>query len=206
MRILAIGSHPDDIEVGCGGTLTKYSKEGHEIYLLVMTEGEQGGAEKIRKTEQEKAAKLVKAKKLFWGKSKDTEIHANLETIQIIEKIIKTINPVFIFTHYHDDTHQDHRHLSSAVTSAARYTKNVLFYEGPTTHGFQPTIFIDINEVLEEKVALVKAHASQVERTNITGLSIVDIVLSSANFRGVQGRVKNAEAFVPVRMFINITE
>ena len=64
MKILAIGSHPDDIEVGCGGTLTKYSKKGHEIYLLVMTEGEQGGESSQRRSEQEKAAKLVNAKEL----------------------------------------------------------------------------------------------------------------------------------------------
>ncbi len=48
MRILAIGSHPDDIEFGCGGTLIKYSQQGHDVSLLVMTQGSSGGAGPVR--------------------------------------------------------------------------------------------------------------------------------------------------------------
>ena len=47
-------------------------------------------------------------------------------------------------------------------------------------------------------------HASQVKKTNIEGLTIIDIIRSSAHFRGIQGRVKNAEGFLPLRLFINI--
>ena len=206
MKILAIGSHPDDIEVGCGGTLKKYADKGHEIYLLVMTEGEQGGDRSVRISEQGKAAEIVGAKKVFWGGLEDTKIDSDLSTIKKIESIIKEIEPVFIFTHYFNDTHQDHRHLNNAVISAARYTKNVLFYEGPTTQDFRPSIFSDIDKLIDVKTSLVKAHESQVLRTNIAGISIEEIVLSTANFRGTQGRVKYAEAFVPLRVFININE
>lgn len=206
MKILAIGSHPDDIEVGCGGTLRKYADKGNEIYLLVMTEGGQGGDRSVRISEQEKAAEIMSAKKVFWGGLEDTKINSDLGTIQKIENIIKEVNPVFIFTHYFNDTHQDHRHLSNAVISAARYAKNVLFYEGPTTQDFRPTIFSDIDKLLDVKTSIVTAHKSQVLRTNIAGISIEEIVFSTANFRGTQGRVKYAEAFVPLRVFINISE
>ena len=48
MRILAIGAHPDDIEAGCGGALVKYAQNGHRVFLMVMTEGEQGGAGELQ--------------------------------------------------------------------------------------------------------------------------------------------------------------
>lgn len=119
------------------------------------------------------------------------------ELIQSIEAVVKEVDPHFIFVHYHDDTHQDHRHLAMAAISATRYTKNVLFYEGPTTQNFAPTVFVDIDQVLDEKIAAIEAHASQVRKTNIEALSIVDVIRSSAHFRGIQGRVKNAEGFLP---------
>jgi LmbE family N-acetylglucosaminyl deacetylase len=56
MNVLAIGSHPDDIEFGCGGTLHKLAARGHKVYLMVLTSGNAGGNFSIRKKEQMKAA------------------------------------------------------------------------------------------------------------------------------------------------------
>ncbi|MBU3931063.1 MAG: PIG-L family deacetylase, partial [Proteobacteria bacterium] len=72
MKILAIGAHPDDIEAGCSGTLAKYAQNGHDIYLLIMTEGHMGGEGAIRKKEQTKSAKILKPRELIWGAYKDT--------------------------------------------------------------------------------------------------------------------------------------
>lgn len=205
MRILAIGAHPDDIEAGCGGTLIKYARQGHEVFLLVMTEGGSGGEGPIRRREQEEATGVLQVAKLFWGGFQDTAIPLDRESIQRVESSIRETQPDFIFVHHQDDTHQDHRHLSVATITATRYTRNVLFYEGPTTRNFSPSVFVDIDTVLERKIAALEAHASQVTKTNIEGLTVVDIARSSAHFRGIQGRVRNAEGFVPLRLFINIT-
>jgi LmbE family N-acetylglucosaminyl deacetylase len=205
MRILAIGAHPDDIEVGCGGTLIKYARQGHEVFLLVMTEGGGSGEESIRRREQEGATGVLQVAKLFWGGFPDTAIPLDRESIQRVESVLRETQPDFIFVHHQDDTHQDHRHLSTATITATRYTRNVLFYEGPTTQNFSPSVFVNIDTVLERKIAALEAHASQVTKTNIEGLTIVDIARSSAHFRGIQGRVRNAEGFVPLRLFINIT-
>lgn len=204
MRILAIGAHPDDIEFGCGGTLIKYARQGHDVFLLVMTEG--GGSDdgSIRRREQHEAARILQAAKLYWGDYPDTAIPLDRESIQRVECVIREVEPDFIFVHAQDDTHQDHRHLSAATITATRYTRNVLFFEGPTTQNFSPSVFVDVDAVLERKVAALEAHGSQVTKTNIEGLTIVDIVRASAHFRGIQGRVRNAEAFVPLRLFINI--
>ncbi len=205
MRILAIGAHPDDIEFGCGGTLIKYGRQGHEVFLLVMTDGAGGGDTLLRRREQEASARIIRAAKLFWGECADTALPLDRTLIQQLEGVIHEIEPDFIFVHHQDDTHQDHRNLAISTVTATRYTRNVLFFEGPTTQNFSPSVFVDIGSVLEEKVASLEAHASQVSKTNIEGLSIVDIARSSAHFRGIQGRVRNAEGFVPLRLFINIS-
>src|SRR5574342_149351 len=204
MRILAIGAHPDDIEFGCGGTLIKYARQGHEVFLLVMTDGGGGGDAILRRREQEASARILRASKLFWGEYPDTAIPLDRGLIQRVEGVIHAVQPDFIFVHHSDDTHQDHRHLSTSTVTATRYTRNVLFYEGPTTQNFSPSVFVDVASVLEDKIACLQAHGSQVGKTNIEGLSIVDIARSSAHFRGIQGRVRDAEGFVPLRLFINI--
>lgn len=204
LRVLALGAHPDDIEAGCGGTLSKYARNGHRIFLMVLTAGEQGAARGTRTREQQQAAKSLKAEKIYWGGYPDTKLPMDQRLIQKIERVVRKVDPHFIFVHFHDDTHQDHRHLASCTMTATRYTKNVMFYEGPTTQNFSPTVFVDIDTVLEDKIQALRAHTSQVKKTNIEGLTILDIIRSSAHFRGIQGRVKNAEGFVPLRLFINI--
>jgi LmbE family N-acetylglucosaminyl deacetylase len=204
MRILAIGAHPDDIEYGCGGMLLKYVKSGHDLFLLVMTEGEVGGDGVVRKTEQEVAAEILHAQKVFWGGFRDTEIPVDKKTISVIEHAIDTANPDEVYVNYYDDTHQDHRTLAHCVISATRYVKRVLFYEDYTTCNFEPNIFIDINDVLEDKVKLMKAHHSQISKCYPTGLDIVESVKAIANFRGFQGKVKYAEGFKAFRFLKEI--
>ncbi|MBU1964401.1 MAG: PIG-L family deacetylase, partial [Proteobacteria bacterium] len=152
MKILAIGAHPDDIEAGCSGTLAKYAQNGHDIYLLVMTEGHMGGEGAIRKKEQTKSAKILKPRELIWGAYKDTLLSPHMnQMVHDIEAVLKKIAPDFIFVHHEDDTHQDHQALAKATISATRYVRNVLFYEGPTTQNFSPTIYVDIKETLDKK-------------------------------------------------------
>ncbi|MCX7661284.1 MAG: PIG-L family deacetylase [Candidatus Omnitrophica bacterium] len=155
MNILAIGSHPDDIEFGCGGTLIKYKRAGHKIFLLVITDGSFGGDPYVRRTEQIEASKFLGAERLFWGDLRDTEVMDNRELIQKIESVVKEVNADIVFLNYPDDVHQDHRATAYAGVSATRYIQEVLFYEVPTTQHFEPDIFVDIQDVLEDKLKLL---------------------------------------------------
>jgi LmbE family N-acetylglucosaminyl deacetylase len=204
MNILAIGAHPDDIEFGCGGTLSKYSEKGDKVYMLVLSKGDKGGDSDVRQKEQENSARILRAETLYFGDYKDTEIVQSQKLITEIEGYLKKIKPGFIFVHYHDDTHQDHRNLSDSTISATRYIHNVLFYEGPTTQNFTPNVYVDITGALDKKLECLEAHSSQVSKTNIEGLSIIEAAKSTAHFRGIQGRVNYAEAFNSLRLFINI--
>ena len=204
MNILAIGAHPDDLEFGCAGALIKYCQKGHKVYLMILTCGELGGEKSVRKKEQIVASKIIGATKIFWGEYEDTKLPLNRDLILSIEKCIKEIKPNFIFVNYYQDTHQDHRNLTLATLSATRYIQNVLFYEVPTTQIFTPNVFIDIKNVLKKKIKALEAHQSQVLKTNIQDLSITEVMISTANYRGVQGRVAYAEGFMSERLFINI--
>jgi len=203
MNILAIGAHPDDIEYACGGTLLKHSEHGDSVYLLVMSDGEAGGDPRVRRREQEASARIMGAKHVFWGGEKDTQMLVTKEMIDRIEAVIAEVRPTLIFVHNPSDTHQDHRALTQATLAATRYVRNVLFCAGPTSFNFDPCVFTDIEPVLEKKMDLLRAHASQVEKTNIQGLTIVDMAHASAVFRGVEARVRYAEGFVPVRLFLD---
>ncbi len=205
MSVLAVGAHPDDIEIGCGATLAKYAANGHDIFLYILTYGSAGGSPEKRRQEQEVAQHIMQAKDVFWGGYKDTRIQVNKSIITAFEDTIKKVNPNLTLVNFTDDTHQDHRHTAAITISATRYIRNVLFYETPTTQHFQPSVYVDIGEkFLNIKEKLLKAHASQVTKTNITDLSIIDIACSNARFRGVQARVPYAEAFQALRLFINI--
>jgi LmbE family N-acetylglucosaminyl deacetylase len=72
VNILAIGPHPDDIEIGCAGTLIKYAQKGHNIFLLLISKGQMGGEGKIRYKEQMKAADIIGAREVFWAGLMDT--------------------------------------------------------------------------------------------------------------------------------------
>ena len=204
INILAIGAHPDDIEFGCGGTLIKYTEKGHRLFLMVMTEGGLGAPASTRVKEQLDSKAILGAEDVFWGGYEDTLLLADQAMISKIENVISKVKPDFIFCNFIDDTHQDHRHLAQATISATRYIRNVLFYEGPTTQNFSPHVFVDISDTLDKKIKALEAHHSQVTKTNIEDLTIVELARSSANFRGIQGRVKYAEAFQSFRLFINV--
>jgi len=204
MNILAIGAHPDDIEYGCAGTLVKYADRGHNIYLMVLTSGQEGGEGMMRQQEQEAAAEIMSVQEIFWGGYHDTQLPLNKELIEKIEEVLGEVKPDLILVNYGDDTHQDHRILTQATMSATRYIRNVLFFEVPTTQNFNPQVFVDISDTLERKFKVLEAHASQVMKTNIEDMYIIELAQANATFRGIQGRVKFAEAFAPLRLFINI--
>jgi LmbE family N-acetylglucosaminyl deacetylase len=203
VNVLAIGAHPDDIEYGCGGTLTRYAQRGHQVFLFVASDGALGGDAAERRREQDDSAAILGVRQIFWGGYDDTELPLNRDLIVRLESVIRDVRPHMIFVNFPDDTHQDHRHLAQAATSATRYVPNVLLYEVPSTQNFAPHCYTDIEKVLDKKLASLEAHRSQVAKTNIEDLTILELAVSCANFRGIQARVKYAEAFQSVRLLLD---
>jgi len=198
--ILALAPHPDDLEIGCGGTLAQHNKRGDEVHIYIATSGEAGGEAATRRAEQEAAAKILGVKEIHWGNFVDTKLSENsLSLMKDLENIIDAIRPDTVYINHIHDTHQDHREMAQVAHSATRYVSNVLAYETPSSTGFEPTVFMDTSDTLALKIEALEAHASQVERTHVR-LNIVEIALATSHFRGVQGKMSCAEAFMPIRI------
>ncbi len=204
MNILALGAHPDDIEYGCGGTFLKFANKGMNVYFMVLTKGEFGGDAEIREKEQEAAMKLLGVKKVFWGGCVDTELPNERIIITKIDEVIEEVKPDEVYVNYIEDIHQDHRTLAECTLAATRYVKRVFFYEDYTSINFEPDIFVDIEDVLEEKQKLIQVYTSQVGKAYPTKLDMVESVKAIANFRGFQGKVKYAEGFKAFRFLRDV--
>lgn len=194
LKILAIGAHPDDIEVGCGGTLL-YLRQMHgaSICNFVMTFGEANEDLRIRFEEQAASDKIIGVDETVYATLPDTEIPLK-QAIDKIEKVMGQVNPDVIFTHSLADTHQDHRTLHDATISACRNRGNLLCYESFSTPAdcFSPSILVDIENVLDLKCDAIAAHVSQASRLNL-----VAYVRVLSEFRAHRTGYKHVEAFEP---------
>jgi len=167
MKVLAIGAHPDDIELGLGGTLAKHAHDKDEVYGLVLSNGEKvypNGKVHDRKKEALKSAKVLGLKKLYFGNLPDTNISENSETIVAIEKVLNEVKPDRLYTHTVRDPHQDHRNVAKAAVSACRESKvkQMLLFISPLRQAdFQPKVFIDITPFMETKLKALKFFYSQ---------------------------------------------
>ncbi|MDA8291462.1 MAG: PIG-L family deacetylase, partial [Actinomycetota bacterium] len=161
MRVLAVGAHPADIELGCGGALLAHRDRGDEIHLLVMT-GERDAAHPLRRAEQELAAAQLGAT-LHWGGFADGEVPTGRPSVAAVESVLVACTCDVVYGPAAQDTHQDHRATADATLTAARRSLQVLCFEGPTTRSFAPTVFVDLEGRVGAKLELLGAHRSQVE-------------------------------------------
>jgi LmbE family N-acetylglucosaminyl deacetylase len=195
MNILAIGAHPDDIELGCGGLLIKSARQGHNVYMYSLTRGGAGGDSKQRSEELARSARFIKAKQLWIDNFEDSKLTVSNDLINHIEFFINKANPDLILTHSHGDVHHDHRAIALATLEAARFNSNVLSYEIPLSRNFDPKVFVDISEVVNEKVELIEIFWSQQSKLYLKSNAIKGL----AEYRALQSRlntsIKYVEAF-----------
>ena len=203
-RVLAVGAHPDDIELGCGATLLAHSAAGDSVTMLVVTGGENGPADRTRTSsrhqEQERAARTLGAG-LRWGGLRDCTVTPDAGTVGLIEAAISETGAELVYVHAPDDSHQDHRAVASATLSAARRLSRVMHYQSPSTLTFSPTVFVDVTAHLSGKLAALGEHASQVE---LSAMVEPDAVVASARHWGALARIGYAEAFAPTRMVLDL--
>ena len=197
MKILAIGAHPDDIEIGCGGTLLYLkAKYQAELHTLILTRGEASNDMPVdREWEQEESSRILGIDKRFSAGLPDTAIGLKA-AIKFIEDIVGNVEPDVVFTHYGLDTHQDHRVVAEATVSACKNRGNILYYESISSENFQPTLFVDITQTMAKKCQAVQAHASQEKRLKLT-----DYVTTLAKYPAHRTDSAFMEGFIP-RKFI----
>jgi LmbE family N-acetylglucosaminyl deacetylase len=201
VNVLAVGSHPDDIEAGCAGTLGLHNLNDDKIYFLVLTRGEVSGDPDVKEVACRESAELLGAAGLFFGGLKDTMIPDGIETIRVIEKVMDEVCPDIVYAHTFKDVHQDHRRTAYATLSAARNCKRILMYETPNTlKEFSPQAFTDIGTTFELKKEVLRLFANESRRFRLAAKAIEGLAV----FRGFQAGVPVAEAFEVPRFVLEI--
>ena len=192
MKILAIGAHPDDIELGCGGLLIKAAREGHEVHMYSLTRGAASGDPDQRSKELMQSAKFIGAKNLWIDNFDDSKLVVGSDLINHIEFFINKVDPELIITHAHGDVHHDHRAIAQSTIEAGRFVSNILSYEIPLTKNFSPQVFFDITDVVDDKVELVKIFWSQHSKLYLHANGIKGL----ADYRALQSRLNSTVNYV----------
>lgn len=170
-KILFVIPHPDDMACGMGG-IANLLKADFQLHVVCATKGERGlrghslaETAAIRQREQEADSALLGASLTFLGKL-DRELYADQETCKRVADIIREINPIAVFTIWAVDDHPDHSAISEIVRKAVFITERpieiVYCEEGEhQTTLFEPEVYIDISDVIEKKLALIRCHVCQ---------------------------------------------
>ncbi len=177
--VLAIGAHPDDVEIGAGGILSAHRSAGDKVVILTMSRGARGGNTESREQESASAAELIGAT-LILEDLEDTHISGADPTVGIIERVIDQVSPTIIYTHSSNDRHQDHRAVNAAVLIAARSVQTLCCFQSPSaTVDYRPTKFVSIDGFTATKLSLLACFASQASKRIYMA---PDLVLATARY------------------------
>ncbi len=199
--ILAIGAHPDDIELGCGGSLAKLNAAGANVTAVIFSQGRRGTlSEADRAAETRRALATIGITDVHVHDFEDTRLHKDLTgLIAVIEEQVERICPARVYTMFKEDRHQDHRAVFEASVIGCRSVPQVLSYETPSSYpNFRPTIYEQIGQDLETKVRALRCHESQGDRLYMQE----DKIRAAAHFRGVQVDLGPSEGFIPYKMVL----
>ena len=202
--MIAFGAHPDDIEIGMGGTVAKLTGMGYDVRLVIATLPNfvKTDTKEERKQESIMSAKVMGCKTPEFLDLSPEEIAFNRKFVTQISKIIQELNPEAIFTQWIGDTHQDHQSLTRAVVAAARDSNDVFMYEttipgGISEHAFRPQLYVDVTDTLETKRNALDCFDSQKIRC---GPLWIDSLVGRCSYRGYQMNAKYAEAFEVIKV------
>ncbi|MHB8566832.1 MAG: PIG-L deacetylase family protein [Nitrososphaerales archaeon] len=203
MNILALGAHPDDVELGCGGLLIKAARSGHNVYICTMSKGAASGDPAQRTKELMSSAKFIGSKDVNVGDFQDSHLAVNEELISYIESNIDRVDPDLILTHFYGDVHHDHRAVSTATQEAGRFNSNILAYEIPLSRSFEPEVYYDISDVIDDKIELIRIFWSQRNKL----YTKANAIKALAEFRALQSRLNTSinyvEAFKVVKLCLD---
>ena len=194
--VLAIGAHPDDVEIGVGGTLTAHRSAGDQVVILTLSRGARGGAVSDRQEESLAAAELLGAR-LFMEDLEDTQIQPTGPTVRVIERVVEEVRPTIVYTHSAHDRHQDHRAVHQAASVATRDVPTFACYQSPSaTVEYQPTRFVTIDGFTDTKLRLLACFASP---AGIRSYLQDDFVLATSRYWSRYGGGLHCEPLEVVR-------
>ena len=185
--ILVVAAHPDDEVLGCGSTIARLAKEGHEVSIAILGEGVTSRYKKPEETEKRLIEELharsydvgkhLSAKEVFLFSLPDNRFDTVplLDIVKMVENSVNKLQPAVIYTHHRGDLNIDHQIVHRAVLIAARPLENcpvkeIYTFEVPSSTEwafqqfepvFRPNVFVDISETLEIKVQAMQLYESE---------------------------------------------
>ncbi|MEA2734241.1 MAG: N-acetylglucosamine malate deacetylase 1 [Humisphaera sp.] len=175
--ILVFGPHPDDAELGMGGTILKLARQGHKVHIVDMTNGEPTpfGSVETRAKESAAAAKVLGVGRTLLGLPNREVVHS-IESRHKVAAVIREHKADWLFVPYPIDAHPDHiavtkicedarfdaKLTKSSIPGDPYYPKRIIYYF--CTHlrlNFTPNFCIDITDTIDQKIESVKCYESQ---------------------------------------------
>lgn len=224
MTVLVVAAHPDDEVLGCGGTIARLTREGHDVYVAILGEGitsrydehDQADRELISELHDrsQQVSKIIGVKELFLFDLPDNRFDTVplLDIIKIIESLIERLQPQIVYTHHGGDLNIDHAITHRAVMTATRPVescpvKELYTFEVPSSTewafgqfqpAFQPNVFVDISVTLGTKIQAMQIYES--ESRPFPHPRSPEALQTLANRWGSAVGVATAEAFELVRL------
>jgi two-component system, NtrC family, response regulator HydG len=196
--VLAVGAHPDDVEIGAGGTLLVHNRLGDAVAILTLSRGARGGSQAAgaRADESRRAAEIIGAD-LYLGELEDNHIGEGADTIAAVARVVAQVRPTVIYTHSLHDVHTDHRNAHRAVMAVVAAVTRVYCFQSPSaTVDFRPGRFAAIDADLDRKLVAIGAFAAQ---SPVRGYLDEDVIRSTARYWSRFGDSSYAEAFEVIR-------
>jgi LmbE family N-acetylglucosaminyl deacetylase len=200
LRILAVGAHPDDIEIGAGGLLARLAKHGAEVTMLIASIPSQRD-ERVREAEAAArvlGGRLVLLRSEEQARVEDMPMH---RLVAGLDKVVAEVRPQLVVTHSAVDMHWDHRLVHHGTVAALRRTPcDLLSYlSSPEMNAHARSTgqcFADITESIELKLAALAAHVSQLAAGKFDLEATRDLARTNGRLSGVP----YAESFEVLRM------
>jgi bacillithiol biosynthesis deacetylase BshB1 len=227
LDILAFGAHPDDVELGCGGTLIKEVAAGKKVGIIDLTYGDLGtrGTVEIRLKEAAIAAELMGLSiRENLGFRDGFFQHDEVHRLKVIE-VIRKYCPEIVICNAPEDRHPDHGRAAELVAEAAFYAGLIkiethdengvlqpawrpkVVYHYIQFKDLKPDFVVDISDFMEAKMKAILAHASQFYNPNsaepqtlIASPEFLDYTRHRASSLGIIANVKYAEGFLVRRL------
>ncbi len=228
MNVLAIGAHPDDIEIACAGTLIKCVERGDKVTVCHASSGNLGHViippdelMQMRAEEAKKAGRMA-GYEVIWGGFHDLDIFENnKKSRDMMVDVIKYAQPDLIITHAPDDYMPDHTSVSKLVFDASftatlpnykseqpNAARLVPIYYMDTLAGvnFNPTEFVDITDTIDKKLEMLECHVTQVKwMRDHDHIDFPDMVRTCSRYRGYQCGAEYAEGFRMCQVYLKGT-
>jgi bacillithiol biosynthesis deacetylase BshB1 len=211
-RLLALGPHPDDVEIAMGGTICLLLAQGHDVVICDLTNGEPTpiSTPERRAAEAAEAARLLGIRQRITLDLPNRYLEHTLEARRQVAEVIRDVRPDALFVPYWVDAHPDHV-AACAIGEAARFAAKLTrtdmrgepHYPGRVFHFFsthyellvKPSFIIDISPYIETKIAAIAAYASQFGEERGTTW-ILDAIRDQCRYWGMLIRRRYGEAFV----------